>query len=106
MTSWMMATVALIPALAIPALAACRGSTAERMVAVQLATSVAVLILVPMTFAFDQSAFADLAATQFMHQDVGAILGATAPPSGPLMAAYPHPTRLAGQCPGFPFRSR
>lgn len=63
MTSWMAATVALVPALAIPALAACRGGTAARLVAVQLATAVATLVLALMTFAFDQPAFIDLALT-------------------------------------------
>ena len=32
MTPWMAATIVLVPAFAIPALAACRGSTAERLV--------------------------------------------------------------------------
>lgn len=61
MTPWMLATIALVPAFAIPALATCRGGLADRLVAVQLATSVATLILALMTFAFDQSAFIDLA---------------------------------------------
>ncbi len=63
MTPWMLATLALVPALAVPAVAACRGSTAGRLVAVQLATAVAVLMLVLMTFAIDQSSFVDLALT-------------------------------------------
>ncbi len=63
MTSWMWATVALLPALAIPAIAACRGGAAARLVAVQLATSVAAMLLALMTFAFDQSASIDLALT-------------------------------------------
>ncbi|WP_428485701.1 monovalent cation/H+ antiporter complex subunit F [Rhodopila sp.] len=63
MTSWMLALVALLPAFAIPAVAACHGGTAGRLVAVQLATSVATLMLILMTFAFDQSAFIDLALT-------------------------------------------
>lgn len=63
MTPWMLATLALLPAFAIPAVAAGRGATAGRLVAVQLATSVAVLLLALMTFAFDQSSFIDLALT-------------------------------------------
>lgn len=63
MTSWMLATVALLPALAVPVYVACRGSSGERLVAVQLATSVAELVLILMTFAFDQSAFVDLPLT-------------------------------------------
>lgn len=60
MTPWMLAVLALLPALAVPVAAACRGGTAGRLVAVQLATSIATMILVLMTFAFDQSAFVDL----------------------------------------------
>lgn len=63
MTAWMLATIALVPAFAFPALAGCRGGTAGRVVAVQLATCVATLTLILMTFAFDQSSFIDLALT-------------------------------------------
>ena len=63
MTSWMLATLALLPALAVPVLIACRGPTAGRLVAAQLATSVAAMILELMTFAFDQSAFVDIPLT-------------------------------------------
>ena len=61
MTAWMLATLALLPALAVPMAVACTGSTPNRMVAVQLATTVAAMILALMTFAFDQSSFIDLA---------------------------------------------
>ena len=61
MTVWMLATIAVVPALALPLLAACRGDTAARFVAVQLASSVASLVLILLTFAFDQSSFVDLA---------------------------------------------
>jgi multisubunit Na+/H+ antiporter MnhF subunit len=60
MTPWMLAVLALLPALAIPVIAACRGGVAGRLVAVQLATSLTAMILVLMTFAFDQSSFVDL----------------------------------------------
>lgn len=63
MTPWMLALVALVPAFAVPAVAATRGGTADRLVAVQLATSVATLMLALMTFTFDQSASIDLALT-------------------------------------------
>ena len=63
MTIWMLATVALLPALAIPVFIGCRGGTRTRLIAVQLATSLAAQILVLMTFAFDQSAFVDLPLT-------------------------------------------
>jgi multicomponent Na+:H+ antiporter subunit F len=59
--AWLLASLALMPALVVPVLTACRsGSTAARLVAVQLATSLTTLILVLMTFAFDQSSFIDL----------------------------------------------
>lgn len=60
MTLWMLAVLALLPALAVPVVAACRGELASRLVAVQLATSLTAMILVLMTFAFDQSSFVDL----------------------------------------------
>jgi multisubunit Na+/H+ antiporter MnhF subunit len=60
-TPWMLAILALVPAFAVPAIAACRGTTAARLVAVQFATALAAMILLLMTFAFDQSAFGDLA---------------------------------------------
>lgn len=59
----MLACVALVPALAVPTLAASRGDVARRLAGVQLATAIAVLLLVAMTFAFDQSSFVDLALT-------------------------------------------
>lgn len=63
MTSWMTAVLALLPALAVPVVIACRGGTATRLIAVQLATSLTALILILMTFAFDQSSFVDLPLT-------------------------------------------
>jgi multisubunit Na+/H+ antiporter MnhF subunit len=56
----MLAVLALVPALAIPVIAPFRGEVAGRLVAVQLATSLTTMILVLMTFAFDQSSFVDL----------------------------------------------
>ena len=63
MTVWMLAVLALLPALAVPVAVACRGGTAGRFVAVQFATALATIILGLMTFAFDQRAFADLPLT-------------------------------------------
>lgn len=63
MTVWMLATIAMLPALAVPVVIACRDSTANRLVAVQLAVSLTAQILILMTFAFDQSAFVDLPLT-------------------------------------------
>ncbi|HST74098.1 MAG TPA: monovalent cation/H+ antiporter complex subunit F [Acetobacteraceae bacterium] len=60
MTAWLVATVALLPALAVPVFVACRGGSGDRLAAVQLAISLATLILVMMSFAFDQSSFIPL----------------------------------------------
>jgi multicomponent Na+:H+ antiporter subunit F len=60
MSGWMIATLALLPALAIPVFMATRGTTASRVIAVQLATIVTIFSLELMTFVFDQSAFVDL----------------------------------------------
>lgn len=61
MTMWEAAVAALLPAFAIPVLAALRGGSGDRLAAVQLASSVATIVLALMTFAFDQSSFIDLA---------------------------------------------
>ncbi len=63
MTVWTLAVLLLLPPLTVPVLAACRGGTGSRLVALQLATALTTIILVLMTFAFDQSAFADLPLT-------------------------------------------
>ena len=61
MTNWMVTCIALLPALAIPVVAALRGSTAHRLAALPLAGSVATILLVLVTFVFDQSSFIDIA---------------------------------------------
>ena len=60
MNVWTLAAIALLPPFALIVAAAWRGAAMRRLVALQLATSLASLILVAMTFAFDQSAFIDL----------------------------------------------
>ncbi|TNC12698.1 hypothetical protein FF100_13585 [Methylobacterium terricola] len=57
---WLAAALALLPPFGLAVAAAARGSLASRLVAVQLATSVAVLLLVVMSFALDQPAVIDL----------------------------------------------
>jgi len=63
MNPWMIAVLAMLPAFAIPAAACFRGPASGRLVAVQLASSLAALLLVLMTFAFDQPALIDLSLT-------------------------------------------
>lgn len=60
MTAWLLAVLALLPPFGLAVLCACRGGTASRLVAWQLASSLAAFVLVAMTFAFDQAAFIDL----------------------------------------------
>ena len=74
MTSWMLAVLALLPAFAIPALAACRGTAASRFVAAQLASAIALPILVLMTFVFDQSSLIDLPLTLALLDLPGALI--------------------------------
>ncbi|MBN8874354.1 MAG: hypothetical protein J0H67_16080 [Rhodospirillales bacterium] len=59
-TPWLLAVVALVPLLAVPAWHACRGDSAQRLVALQLGGALTVPILMLMSFAFDQSSFGDL----------------------------------------------
>jgi len=61
MTDWMLATLGLAPPIAAAMLASCRGSSGNRLVAVQLMTGLVTVMLAVMTFAFDQSSFIDLA---------------------------------------------
>lgn len=63
MNAWLAAVIALIPPLVLPIWIALSGRTVERLVAVQLAASVTALVLVLMSFAFDQSSFIDLPLT-------------------------------------------
>ncbi|ATR21607.1 hypothetical protein HVPorG_00907 [Roseomonas mucosa] len=57
---WLLALGALVPAFAVPAAMAIRGRVGSRLVAAQLALSVATLILVAMSFAFDLPSIIDL----------------------------------------------
>ena len=53
MTGWMLATLGFLPPAVAALLAARRGQAAQRLVAVQLATALASLLLALMTWAFD-----------------------------------------------------
>ena len=55
LTNWSIAFVLLLPAFAIPVLAAVRGGTVDRLVALPLAGAVAALLLALVTFVFDQA---------------------------------------------------
>jgi multicomponent Na+:H+ antiporter subunit F len=62
MSVWSIGVWALLPAFAVPILVALRGTVAARMVAVQLATALAITMLMVMSFAFDQESYVSLAA--------------------------------------------
>lgn len=60
---WLFATLALIPPFCIIVLMCLRGAIGLRLAAVQLASSTGALLLVAMTFAFDQASSIDVALT-------------------------------------------
>lgn len=61
--AWLGAAIALILALAIPAIAALQGRLVQRLVAVQLASVLTPWVLVALSLAFGQPSFLDLALT-------------------------------------------
>ena len=63
MTAWLLATLAMAPPLALIAVMCLRGPIGRRLAAVQLASSIGVLALVSMTFAFGQASSIALALT-------------------------------------------
>lgn len=63
LTAWRLAAVAFLPPLALAVLMCARGTLGQRLVAVQLAGTLATLLLVVMTFAFEQASSMDLALT-------------------------------------------
>jgi multicomponent Na+:H+ antiporter subunit F len=60
MNPWLAATVALVPALMVPLWVAGRGSTVNRLVAVQFATVLTCLSGIVFSFASDQPSIIDL----------------------------------------------
>ncbi len=63
MSIWLLAILAMLPPLGVPLWYAARGDVANRLVAVQLASATASLVLVLMSCAFDQSSLIDLPLT-------------------------------------------
>ncbi len=61
MNHWLVATVLLLPPLLAPLYVAVRADANNRLVAMQVASTLAALIIALMTFAFDQSSFIDVA---------------------------------------------
>lgn len=77
MTPWLLAAIALLPALTVPVVLALRGPVGARLVAVQLASSLSALVLVLLCFAFDQSSSADLGLTLGLLSLPGTLLFTT-----------------------------
>ena len=63
LTSWLVATLALLPPLAISVIACARGSAGQRLVALQLLTTHGVLVLAILTFVLTEASSIDLALT-------------------------------------------
>lgn len=63
MSAWLVATILLLPPLALAAFFCARGPIGRRLAAVQLMGSIGLLMLVAMTFAFGQASSIDLALT-------------------------------------------
>ena len=61
MNPWLVATILLLPPLLVPVYVAARADANNRLVAVQVSSTLAALIIALMTFAFDQSSFIDVA---------------------------------------------
>ncbi|MGN6314603.1 MAG: monovalent cation/H+ antiporter complex subunit F [Rhodanobacteraceae bacterium] len=74
MSAWLIAALALLPALVAGVVCAGRGAVARRLVAIQFATSVSVLLLVVLDFAFDQPSSMDLALTLALLSLPGTLL--------------------------------
>ncbi|HYZ39287.1 MAG TPA: monovalent cation/H+ antiporter complex subunit F [Stellaceae bacterium] len=60
MNVWLVCTIALFPPLAVVFYVGFRGDLADRLVAVVFASSMTTLVLVLMSFAFDQPSLVDL----------------------------------------------
>ncbi len=63
MNVWLIALLAMLPPLCVPLWTAVRGDLGNRLVAIQLGSVVASLILVLMSFALDESFLVDLPLT-------------------------------------------
>ena len=78
MSLWSVTVWALLPALAVPVIAALRGTVAIRIVALQLAGAVTSLLLLAMSFAFDQDSYTAMAVAFALMNVAGALVMAIA----------------------------
>ena len=75
---WSLAVWALLPALAIPVIMALRGTVAMRIVALQLGGAVTSLLLLAMSFAFDQDSYTAMAVAFALLNVTGVLVMAVA----------------------------
>ena len=61
--AWLIAALALLPPLLLAVIAAGRSAVPYRLIAAELASSLAVITLIALTFAFDQASSTDLPLT-------------------------------------------
>ena len=61
--AWLAASLALLPPFLAAVIAAGRGAVSRRLVAVELASALLVMLLIALSFAFDQPSSIDLALT-------------------------------------------
>lgn len=61
--AWLLASLALLPPFAVAIVMAGRGNVPSRLVAFEMAVSLAVILLMTLDFAFDQASSIDLALT-------------------------------------------
>lgn len=74
MNAWLITALGLLPPLIAAVVCAGRDAVAQRLVAIQFATSLSVLLLVVLDFAFDQSSSMDLALTLALLSLPGTLL--------------------------------
>jgi len=78
MSMWALSVLALLPAFALPVFVACRDAhTGNRLVAAELASSLACCLLAALTFVIDQSSFMDIALCLALLSLPGALIIAT-----------------------------
>lgn len=64
--AWLIGALCMLPPLAVAVFACGRGAVASRLVATEFASAFAVIVLIALTFAFDQPSSIDLALTVAM----------------------------------------
>ncbi len=74
MSAWLLASLGMLPPLLVGLVAACRGPIADRTVGLQFAFSIALFLVVDLSFAFDQASSIELALTVSLLSLPGTLL--------------------------------